>query len=131
VTELPDLSVLSHAEKDALIRALWEALQASERRNVELTVRLAAAERRIAELEARLNEPAKRPAAILDRGCARRRADDQAGTEKRRSSRTKKLAKGSGGAATCGGGRVAPETAEVPLAASRRPRLSSRKTCAN
>ena len=61
VTELPDLSLLTHAEKDALIRALWEALQASERRNAELTVRLAAAERRIAELEARLNEPAKRP----------------------------------------------------------------------
>ncbi|MGC8537294.1 MAG: hypothetical protein ACP5QR_17575, partial [Rhizomicrobium sp.] len=59
VTELPDLSLLTHAEKDALIRALWEALQASERRNAELTVRLAAAERRIAELEARLNEPAK------------------------------------------------------------------------
>jgi transposase len=61
VTELPDLSLLSHSEKDALIRALWEALQVSERRNEELTVRLAAAERRIAELEARLNEPAKRP----------------------------------------------------------------------
>jgi len=61
MTELPDLSLLTHAEKDALIRALWEALQASERRNEELTIRLAAAERRIAELEARLNEPAKRP----------------------------------------------------------------------
>jgi len=61
VTELPDLSLLPHAEKDALIRALWEALQVSERRNEELTIRLAAAERRIAELEARLNEPAKRP----------------------------------------------------------------------
>lgn len=59
--ELPDLSLLSHAEKDALIRALWEALQASERRNAELTARLSAAERRIAELEARLNEPPKRP----------------------------------------------------------------------
>ncbi|WP_287787916.1 transposase, partial [Acidiphilium sp.] len=47
--------------------------------------------------------------------------DDQAGTEKRRSSQTKKLAKGSGGAATCGGGRVAPAMAAVPLAASRRP----------
>ena len=61
VTELPDLSLLSHAEKDALIRALWEALRASERRNAELMARLAAAERRIAELEARLNEPPKRP----------------------------------------------------------------------
>ncbi len=32
------------------------------------------------------------PAAILDRGCARRPAHDQAGTKKRHSSRTKKLA---------------------------------------
>jgi hypothetical protein len=31
----------SSSEKDALIRALWEARQASERRNAELTVRLA------------------------------------------------------------------------------------------
>ena len=45
--ELPNLDHLSHAEKDALIRALWQ--------------RLEAAERRIAELEARLGEPGKTP----------------------------------------------------------------------
>ena len=45
--ELPDFDHLSHAEKDALIRALWQ--------------RLEAAERRIAELEARLAEPDKTP----------------------------------------------------------------------
>jgi transposase len=45
--ELPDLGQLSHAEKDALIRALFD--------------RLAAAERRIAALEARLGEPPKTP----------------------------------------------------------------------
>ena len=61
MSELPDLSLLSDAEKDALIRTLWGALQASERRNAELAIQLSAAERRIAELEARLNEPPKRP----------------------------------------------------------------------
>src|SRR3954468_18081487 len=45
--ELPNLDHLSHAEKDALIRALWQ--------------RLEAAERRIAELEARLAETGKTP----------------------------------------------------------------------
>jgi transposase len=43
--QLPNLDHLSHAEKDALIRALWQ--------------RLEAAERRIAELETRLGEPGK------------------------------------------------------------------------
>jgi transposase len=47
VTELPNLDHLSPAEKDTLIRALWQ--------------RLEAAERRIAELEARLVEPGKTP----------------------------------------------------------------------
>jgi len=47
VPELPNLDHLSHAEKDALIRALWQ--------------RLEAAERRIAELEAWLAEPGKTP----------------------------------------------------------------------
>jgi transposase len=47
VPELPNLDHLSHAEKDALIRALWQ--------------RLEAAERRIAELEVRLAEPGKTP----------------------------------------------------------------------
>jgi transposase len=44
---LPDLGHLDHAEKDALIRALWD--------------RLEAAERRIAELESRLGGPPKTP----------------------------------------------------------------------
>jgi transposase len=47
VSQLPDLSRLSHAEKDVLILALFQ--------------RLEAAERRIAELEARLGEPPKTP----------------------------------------------------------------------
>jgi transposase len=47
VRQLPDLSDLGHAEKDALIRALFQ--------------RLEAAERRIAELEAKLGEPPKTP----------------------------------------------------------------------
>jgi transposase len=47
VLRLPNLDHLSHTEKDALIRALWQ--------------RLEAAERRMAELEARLAEPGKTP----------------------------------------------------------------------
>jgi transposase len=47
VPELPNLDHLSHAQKDALIRALWQ--------------RLDVAERRIAELEVRLAEPGKTP----------------------------------------------------------------------
>ncbi len=45
MTELPNLSFLSHDEKDALIRALWAQVQA-------LTAR-------VAELEAKLGEPPK------------------------------------------------------------------------
>ena len=45
MTPLPDLNHLSHAEKDALIRALWVQVEA-------LTAQ-------VAELEARLGEPAK------------------------------------------------------------------------
>ena len=45
MTQLPDLSDLSHSEKNALIRALWAQIQA-------LTAR-------VAELEAKLDEPAK------------------------------------------------------------------------
>jgi transposase len=47
VTELPDLSRLSHEEKDALILALWTQVQV-------LTVR-------VAELEAKLGAPPKTP----------------------------------------------------------------------
>lgn len=47
MTPRPDLSKLSHAEKDALILALWQ--------------RLETAEQRIAELEAKLAEPTKTP----------------------------------------------------------------------
>ena len=44
---LPDLSSLSHAEKDALIHALWAQVQA-------LTAQVATLAARIAALEARL-----------------------------------------------------------------------------
>jgi transposase len=47
VTQLPDLSCLSHDAKDALIRALWAQVQA-------LTAR-------VAELEAKLGVPPKTP----------------------------------------------------------------------
>jgi len=45
--QLPDLSWLTHEEKDALIRALWAQVQA-------LTAR-------VAELEAKLGTPSKTP----------------------------------------------------------------------
>jgi transposase len=47
VPPLPNLSGLPHAEKDALILALWQPVHA--------------AEQRLAELEARLNSPPKTP----------------------------------------------------------------------
>ena len=47
MTRLPDLSCLSHAEKDALILALWAQVQL-------LTAR-------VAELEAKLDVPSKTP----------------------------------------------------------------------
>src|SRR5277367_719676 len=47
MTELPDLSHLTHDERDALIRALWAQVQV-------LTAR-------VAELEAKLGEPPKTP----------------------------------------------------------------------
>ncbi len=47
MTALPDLSQLTHEEKDALIRALWAQVQA-------LTAR-------VAELEARFGAPPKTP----------------------------------------------------------------------
>jgi transposase len=54
VTQLPDLSQLSHAEKDALIRVLWAQVQA-------LTGQLRTLTARVAELEARLGGPPKTP----------------------------------------------------------------------
>ena len=54
MTELPDLTCLSHDEKDALIRALWAQVQI-----LSSQVRTLAA--RVAELEAKLGEPPKTP----------------------------------------------------------------------
>ena len=54
MTELPDLSLLLHAEKDALIRALWAQVQA-------LTARVSVLTARVAELEIQSSEPPKRP----------------------------------------------------------------------
>jgi len=54
VTELPDLSRLSHDEKDALIRALWAQIQA-------LTAQVQTLTARVSELEAKLGVPPKTP----------------------------------------------------------------------
>ncbi len=54
MTELPDLSCLTHEEKDALIRALWAQVQA-------LTAQVQTLVARVAELEAKLGGPPKTP----------------------------------------------------------------------
>ena len=54
VTQLPDLSRLSHDEKDALIRALWAQVQALTAQVQKLTTQ-------VVELEARLGVPPKTP----------------------------------------------------------------------
>jgi transposase len=54
VTELPDLTCLSHDEKDALIRALWAQVQL-------LTAQVRTLAARVADLEAKLGEPPKTP----------------------------------------------------------------------
>ena len=51
---LPDLSSLSHDEKDALIHALWAQVQA-------LTAQVGILTARVAELEAKLRLPPKTP----------------------------------------------------------------------
>jgi len=54
MTTLPDLSQLTHEEKDVLIRALWAQVQA-------LTAQVQTLAARVAELEAKLAEPPKTP----------------------------------------------------------------------
>jgi transposase len=54
VTELPDLTCLSHDEKDALIRALWAHVQM-------LTTQVQILTSRVAEFESKLGEPPKTP----------------------------------------------------------------------
>lgn len=54
MTDLPNLSHLSHDEKDALIRALWAQVQM-------LTAQVQILTARVAELEARLGGPPKTP----------------------------------------------------------------------
>ncbi len=54
MTALPDLSQLTHEEKDALIRALWAQVQA-------LTAQVQTLVAQVAELEAKLNVPPKTP----------------------------------------------------------------------
>jgi transposase len=60
VTELPDLSRLSHDEKDALIRTLWAQVQMDALiRTLWAQVQMLTA--RVAALEARLGAPSKTP----------------------------------------------------------------------
>ncbi len=68
MTELPDLSCLTHEEKDALIRALWTQVQA-------LTAQVQTLAARVAELEAKLGGPPKTPDNSSLRRCCMGRRD--------------------------------------------------------
>src|SRR3954451_24597103 len=92
---LPDLSSLSHDEKDALIHALWAQVQA-------LTAQVATLTARVAALEARLGLPPKTPdnsSLPPSQGQKPNRGDKPARTGPRQGSLGRK-----------GGGRVLAET---------------------
>src|SRR3982750_489289 len=79
---LPDLSGLTHDEKDALIRALWAQVQALAAQVVTLTAR-------VAELEAKLGLPPKTPdnaSLAPSRGKKPNRGDKPAWTRPRQGS---------------------------------------------
>jgi transposase len=95
VTELPDLSRLSHDEKDALIRALWAQVQA-------LTAR-------VAELEARFGLPPKTP----DNSSL----PPSAGKKPNRGDRPKRTGPRQGSLGRKGGGRVLVETPDETVIA--------------
>jgi transposase len=58
---LPDLSTLSHEQKDALIQALWAQVQALTAQVHLLIAEVATLQGRVAELEAKLDAPPKTP----------------------------------------------------------------------
>ena len=58
---LPDLSTLSHEQKDALIQALWAQVQALTAQVQLLTAQITTLQGRVAELEAKLDAPPKTP----------------------------------------------------------------------
>jgi transposase len=58
---LPDLSTLSHEQKDALIQALWAQVQALTAQVHLLTAQVRTLQGRVAELEANLDAPPKTP----------------------------------------------------------------------
>jgi len=102
VTQLPDLSYLTHEEKDALILALRVQVQA-------LTVQVQTLVARVAELEAKLNVPPKTPdnsSLPPSRGKKPNRAEKVA----RRGPRLGSLGR-------MGGGRALTETPDETVAA--------------
>jgi transposase len=85
MTHLTDLSRMTHAEKDALILALWAQVQELLAVNADLV-------KRIIELEARLGEPQKTPDNSSTPPSQGRKANKQPGSGKRKTRR-----KGHGG----------------------------------
>src|SRR5689334_3053879 len=99
---LPDLSSLSHDEKDALIHALWAQVQA-------LTAQVTTLAARVMELEARLGVPPKTPdnsSLPPSRGKKPNRADKPARTGPRQGSFGRK-----------GGGRLLAEAPDETVTA--------------
>jgi transposase len=58
---VPDLSTLSHEQKDALIQALWAQVQALTAQVQLLTAQVTTLQGRVAELETKLDAPPKTP----------------------------------------------------------------------
>jgi transposase len=106
---LPDLTSLSHDEKDVLIHALWAQVQALTTQAQFLTAQVTTLQGRVAELEAKLGVPPKTPdnsSLPPSRGKRPNRGDRPARNGPRRGSIGRE-----------GGGRLLAETPDESISA--------------